>query len=166
MLRDLEKAVHQGESPFFYIFDEFEIREKGNDRYLVRFFFEINIPTKRSESSSHISLIELLISDISECGECLEFVFFCGIRSEDILGTIDEDAITCFELFDIAGFSMIGLDKSSCDPTLSMFETDTDDIVLMHNNYMILISYFTRSHGIHQSENLAHFIVFSSGFKT
>lgn len=160
----LEESIHQGESPLFYIFDELKFRKKGNDWNMTDISYKVYVATKRSESSSHISLIEFLILDISECCECLESVGFCIVRSESILRAVDEDTITCFELFDIARLSMIGLDKSSGNPTLSMLETDTDNII--SHSYLIIIPYLRRSPPTPSSENCAHFIVFSSGFNT
>lgn len=134
MFRDFEKTIHKRGSPFFHIFHEFEILKDWDYRKYIHLLHEINIASKRRESSSHISLIQFFISDISESSKCLELILFGIFGSEDIFRTIYQDAIACSEFLDIGRFSMIGLDKSSCDPALCMFETNTDDIVFIYSH--------------------------------
>ena len=96
MFTDFEKSIHEWESPFLHIFDEFEFSEEGHDRYLMYSSYEINIAPIRSKPSPHISLVEFFISDISESGKRLKFIGFGIFRSEIIFRTIDEDSITSF----------------------------------------------------------------------
>lgn len=121
-----------GNPHFFTSFTNLRSERTGNYRYDIHVLDEVNISTKWCESSSHVTLIEEFISDISESGEGLELVFLGILRSESILRTVDEDAITRSKFLDIGRLPMIRLDESSCDSSLRMFEADTDDVVFWH----------------------------------